>query len=147
MLDRVTGGPKPQLFHDLGAAYHIGPVAEVCPHADIIVECTGVGQLVFEAMQATSPGGIVCFTGNSSGKRLLEANLTALSRGLVLENDVVFGTVNANRRHYQQAVDALARADYTWLERLLTRRVSLDSWREAVYRGPDDVKTVIDLTL
>ena len=60
---------------------------------------------------------------------------------------MVFGSVNANRRHYEQAVDALARADRTWLERLITRRVPLDPWREAVYRRPDDVKTVIDLTL
>jgi hypothetical protein len=33
----------------------------------------------------------------------------------VLENDVVFGTVNANRRHYDAAVDALARTDREWL--------------------------------
>lgn len=88
----------------------------------------------------------MCLTGISSGKRLLEANLTGLNRGLVLENDVVFGTVNANRRHYEQAVEALARADRGWLERLITRRVPLEAWREAVYRGPDDVKTVIDLS-
>ena len=75
VLDRVTGGPKPQLVRDLGATYHTGPVAEVCLHADVVVECTGVGQLVLEAMQSTSPGGIVCLTGVSSGKRLLESNV------------------------------------------------------------------------
>jgi len=148
VLDRVTSGPKPQLVRDLGATYHTGDVAEACPEADIILECTGVGQIVLDAMRSTSAGGIVCLTGISSGKRLLEANLTALNRDLVLENAVVFGTVNANRRHYEAAVSALARADQAWLERLITRRVPLqgERWREAVRRAPDDVKTVIELS-
>ncbi|HEX2243379.1 MAG TPA: hypothetical protein VHK27_09030, partial [Gammaproteobacteria bacterium] len=33
------------------------------------------------------------------------------------------GSVNANRRHYRVAADALARADLDCLERLITRRV------------------------
>lgn len=146
VLDRVTGGPKPQLVRDLGATYHTGQVAEACREADIILECTGVGQLVFDAMRSTAPGGIVCLTGISSGQRLLAANLTALNRSLVLENAVVFGTVNANRRHYEAAVRALAQADQGWLERLITRRAPLERWREAVHRGPEDVKTVIDVS-
>ncbi|AUX20975.1 glucose dehydrogenase [Sorangium cellulosum] len=146
VLDRVTRGPKPQLVRDLGAAYHTGEVSVACPGVDIILECTGVGQLVFDAMRSTAPGGIVCLTGISSGKRLLEANFAALNRGLVLENDVVFGTVNANRRHYEAAVRALAQADPAWLERLITRRAPLDRWREALDRGPEDVKAVIELS-
>jgi hypothetical protein len=64
---------------------------------------------------------------------------------MVLENDVVFGSVNANRRHYEQAAAALARADAAWLARLLARRVPLARWREALERRPHDVKTVIDI--
>lgn len=66
---------------------------------------------------------------------------------MVLENDVVFGSVNANRRHYELAAEALARADRAWLERLITRRLPLDRWREALERRPDDVKEVIDFGL
>lgn len=146
VLDRVTHGPKPQLVRDLGATYHTGKVSDACRGADIILECTGVGQLVFDAMRSTSPGGIVCLTGISSGTRLLEADLAAINRGLVLENDVVFGTVNANRRHYEAAVRALAQADPAWLERLITRRAPLERWRDAFDRGPEDVKAVIDLS-
>ena len=53
---------------------------------------------------------------------------------MVLDNDVVFGTVNANRRHYEMAADALARADKRWLGRLITRRVPLERWSEALER-------------
>jgi glucose 1-dehydrogenase len=58
----------------------------------------------------------------------------------------VFGTVNANRRHYQAAATALAAADPSWLERLITRRVPLGRWSDALQRRPDDVKAVIDLS-
>jgi hypothetical protein len=64
----------------------------------------------------------------------------------VLENDVVFGSVNANRRHYEEAAAGLAKADRNWLARLMTRRVPLARWSEAINRQPADVKTGIDRT-
>jgi hypothetical protein len=68
-----------------------------------------------------------------------------LNRTMVLENDVVFGSVNANRRHYLSAVQALERTDRRWLERLVTRRVPLRQWQDALRKQPDDVKVVIEL--
>jgi threonine dehydrogenase-like Zn-dependent dehydrogenase len=69
-----------------------------------------------------------------------------LNRELVLCNDVIVGSVNANRRHYQQAADALARADRDWLGRLITRRVPVDRFPDALERKPDDVKVTIDFS-
>jgi glucose 1-dehydrogenase len=63
---------------------------------------------------------------------------------MVLENTVVLGTVNANRAHYQTAVAALVRADPNWLRRLITRRVALDQWNEALEQHSDDIKVVLD---
>jgi threonine dehydrogenase-like Zn-dependent dehydrogenase len=146
VLDRVTEGPKPGLVRDLGAAYITGAVGELCADADVILECTGVGRLVLDAMQCVAPIGIVCLTGVSSGKRTLDVDARALNRTMVLENHVVFGSVNANRRHYEAAARALAAADTAWLERLITRRVPLAKWADAMERRPDDVKPVIDLT-
>ena len=76
-----------------------------------MVECTGVGELVLGAMQATRPDGIVCLTGVSSGGRSIPVDAGELNRDLVLENDVVFGSVNAAKRHYEQAAASLAKAD------------------------------------
>jgi len=146
VLDRVTDGPKPQLVRDLGATYHSGSVEEACKDADVVVEATGVGQLVFDVMQHTGAGGIVCLTGVSSSGRSIGVDAGLLNRELVLENDVVFGSVNANRRHYEQAAEALARADRGWLEGLITRTVPVERWQESLERRPDDVKVVIDLS-
>jgi hypothetical protein len=62
---------------------------------------------------------------------------------MVLGNQAVFGSVNANRRHYEAGARALAAADKGWLSRLMTRKVSLDRWQEAYEKHPGDVKTVL----
>ena len=144
VLDRATDGPKPQLVADLGASYHTGPPAEACSDADVIIECTGVGSLVFDVIRCNAPGGIVCLAGISSGGRKIGVDAADVNRHLVLENDVVFGSVNANRRHYEAAAAALAGADRDWLERLITRRVPLEHWDQALERQPDDVKVTIE---
>ena len=145
VLDRVTDGPKPGLVRDLGASYHTGSAKDACDRADVVIECTGVGELVFEVMNVTAPGGIVCLTGVSSGSRAIEVDASGLNKSMVLENDVVFGSVNANRRHYEAGAASLAMADRDWLGRIVNRTVPLERWTDALDRQPDDVKPVIEL--
>jgi threonine dehydrogenase-like Zn-dependent dehydrogenase len=64
----------------------------------------------------------------------------------VLDNDVVFGSVNANRTHYERAARALADVDQDWLRRLITRRVPLDRWSEALEQRPGDIKAIIEFS-
>jgi threonine dehydrogenase-like Zn-dependent dehydrogenase len=143
VLDRVEDGPKPALVRALGATYHVRDLEAVCNRADVVLECTGAAPLVADVMRSAAPNGIVCLTGVSSGGRKIPIDIGALNRELVLENTVVFGTVNANRRHYELGAEALARADRGWLERLITRRVALDDWQQALERRPGDVKTIL----
>ena len=110
-----------------------------------MIECTGVDELVLDAMQHSAPGGIVCLTGVSSGGRTIPIDAGELNKTMVLENDVVFGSVNANRRHYEVAAHALASADHAWLDRLITRRIPLDAWADALARRRGDIKRVIEL--
>ncbi|MFG2679752.1 glucose 1-dehydrogenase [Streptomyces sp. NPDC048392] len=148
LLDRVTSGPKPALAADLGAEYHTEDIEEVTGRIrpDVVVEATGAGHLVFDAMAGTATYGIVCLTGVSPKGRQLSVDAGTINRELVLENDVVVGSVNANLRHYHQAADALAKADHDWLARMITRRVPLEGAAEAFTAQDDDVKVVIDLT-
>jgi glucose 1-dehydrogenase len=146
VFDRVTEGPKPALVRNLGAHYHGGSLAGLELRPDIVVECTGASAVVFDVVGRTGPGGVVCLTGISSRGRTIEIDLGLVNRTLVLENDAVFGSVNANRSHYQAAATALGAADRDWLTRLITRRVPLRHWSDAFAQSPDDVKVVIDFT-
>jgi hypothetical protein len=63
----------------------------------------------------------------------------------VLSNQAIAGSVNANRRHYEAAAAALARADKGWLQKVVNRTVTLENFSEALARKPDDVKVVIEI--
>ena len=132
-------------MRELGGTYHSGSVGDVDPPPDIIVEATGASQVLLDAMTHTGANGIVCLTGISSSGRDISLDAADLNRRIVLENDLVFGSVNANRRHYEAAAEALAEADSEWLGRLITRRVPLDRWSEALKREPHDIKVVVEL--
>lgn len=145
VYDRVTEGPKPDLVRDVGGTWHDGDLASLeALRPDIVLECTGAGPVVLAVMRHTGRNAIVCLTGLSSAGREIPLDAGGLNRSMVLQNDVVFGSVNANRAHYELAAAALAKADRTWLERLITRRVPLARWAEAYERRPGDVKVVID---
>ncbi|MQA96294.1 MAG: alcohol dehydrogenase catalytic domain-containing protein [Streptosporangiales bacterium] len=148
VIDRIEEGIKPQLVKELGATYHTAPIPEVTASVkpDVIVECTGAAQLIFDAMAHTSVAGIVCLTGVSSAGHAIRVDAGSLNREIVLENDVVFGSVNANLYHYRLAADALAAAGPRWLERMITRTLPLERAEEAFDSDPSDVKVVLDLT-
>jgi threonine dehydrogenase-like Zn-dependent dehydrogenase len=146
VFDRVSEGPKPALVRLLGATYHGETLDGLQIAPDIVLECTGAPAVIFDVVNRTGPAGIVCLTGISSAGRSIAVDLGLLNRKMVLENHVVFGSVNANRGHYEAAASALARADQAWLQRLITRRVPLLGWRDAFHRTDDDVKVVIDFT-
>ena len=145
VLDRAASGVKPELVATLGGFYHTGSVDAVGFEPDVVMECTGAPSMVLEVIGRNAPNGIVCLAGVSAAGAKTMIDAGALNRSIVLENDAVFGSVNANRRHYEAAAAALARADRRWLEQLVTRRVPLDRWREAFEPRPDDVKTILEL--
>jgi glucose 1-dehydrogenase len=146
VLDRVTTGPKPALVEQLGAVYHAGTVADLGLHPDIVVECTGVVPLIVQAADAVAPAGIVCLTGIGSPDAPAASTATRLANDAVLKNVVIFGSVNANRRHYYRAATVLARADRSWLEQVVTRRVQPQDVGQALTRTPDDIKVVMEFT-
>jgi threonine dehydrogenase-like Zn-dependent dehydrogenase len=142
VLDRADSGPKPDLVRSLGATYHTGDLGDLCP--DVVIECTGAASVIRDVMGRTMPDGVVCLAGVSSGGHKLAFDVGDLNRTMVLENHAVFGSVNANRRHYQAAADALAKADKDWLAGLISRRVPLSHWREAFEHREGDIKVVVD---
>jgi threonine dehydrogenase-like Zn-dependent dehydrogenase len=110
------------------------------------MECTGAPSVVRDALGRTAPGGIICLVGVSSPGHDFAIDVGNLNRTMVLDNDAVFGSVNANRRHYEDAVAALERADQGWLARLITRRVPVEQWTQSLDPQPDDIKVVVDFS-
>ena len=143
VLDRVESGPKPDLVRALGATYHSGSVREIGFEPDAIIECTGVGQVIADAIQAIGSSGIVCLTGVGHGGVVTAAACADIAAAAVLKNTVIVGSVNANKRHWYKAGNLLARADRDWLRRLITRRETPANFAQALERRPDDIKVIL----
>ncbi len=86
---------------------------------------------------------IFCLTGVSAVGSESSIDPGLLNRNMVLQNSVMFGSVNANRNHYELAAKALAQADPDWLAGLITRQVPIEQWADAYTRQPDDIKTIL----
>ncbi|MGO9502710.1 MAG: glucose 1-dehydrogenase [Streptosporangiaceae bacterium] len=143
VFDRAGDGPKPRMVAQFGATYHHGDLEELRVSPDIVIECTGFAQLLLGAGDLHPRSRIICLTGVSAAGEESSVDIGHLNRRMVLQNNVVFGSVNANRRHYELGAEALASADPDWLAGLLTRRVAVDDWPQAYARDPGGIKTTL----
>jgi threonine dehydrogenase-like Zn-dependent dehydrogenase len=143
VYDRTESGPKPAMVTALGGTYHHGDLAAAGAGADVVIECTGHPQLLLDLGDEDVPGRIICLTGVSDPGPPSPVDVGLVNRRMVLGNGVVFGTVNANRRHYAQGASGLAQADPDWLSGLISRRVGLDRWQDAYRPQPGQIKTVL----
>jgi threonine dehydrogenase-like Zn-dependent dehydrogenase len=145
VLDRVETGLKPELVRALGATYHTGSVLDLGFEPDVIVECTGVGSVIADSVQKIGAGGVLCLTGVGAGGVTTRA-VGDMAAAAVLKNNVIVGSVNANKRHWYKANERLARVDRKWLSRLITRYEKPENFKQALERKPDDIKVVIQFS-
>jgi glucose 1-dehydrogenase len=143
VYDLATEGIKPALVRDMGATYHAPPLDSLPRDFDVVIECTGAASLALDAPLRTAMDGIACLLGVSGKGESTPVAAGQLNDALVLGNRIVFGSVNANRRHFELARDALHAADRSWLSRLITRRVPFDRAAEAFETRDGDVKSII----
>ncbi len=147
VLDNRDSNKKREIVRGLGGTFHLGSLKDIGSlKPDVLMECTGAPTVVRDAFGFTGAGGIVCLVGVSSPGHEFNIDVGDLNRTMVLDNDTIFGTVNANRLHYEAAAQALQRADKSWLDRLVTRRVSVEQWTQSLDPEPDDIKVVVDFS-
>ncbi len=147
VLDHHDNLHKRRLLDALGATYHVESLENLNGfQPDILMECSGAPSVVREALGRTAASGIVCLVGVTAPGHDFDIDVGALNRTMVLDNNTVFGTVNANRLHYQMAHEALVRADKTWLNGLITRREPVEQWTLSLERQPDDIKVIVEFS-
>jgi glucose 1-dehydrogenase len=147
VLDHNESLEKKRIVEEIGGTFHLESLADLDGlKPDILMECTGAPSVVRDAFGFTAAGGIVCLVGVSAPGQVLDVDIGKVNRTMVLNNDTVFGSVNANRKHYQDAVDVLQRADKHWLAKLITRRVPVEQWTQSIAHQQDDIKVVVDFS-
>lgn len=154
-LDVVDSGTaRPLWLHGIEGHYVDGRQVEPGHFGDqsgtfaLIVDATGIASLEFNLLDALDINGVYVLTGIPGGDRPIELPGAALIRRLVLRNQVMLGSVNASRDHFQQAVDDLAHATLRWgdhIRGLITHRHTRDDFERALgQHGVGEIKAVIE---
>jgi glucose 1-dehydrogenase len=101
---------------------------------DLVLECAGDAQAMADSLGLLRRSGVACLLGIDPRKQRVSIDGPTIGADAVLENRVLFGSVNAQRQDWLAAVDGLARAHERWpdeLAQLVSLRVPLDRFAEA----------------
>lgn len=129
-------------------AYSPAQLSELVGGFSVVYEATGAARISFEVLAELGHNGAFVFTGVPGRLGPIEFDAASLMRDMVLENQLVLGTVNAGRSAFEEAVTDLS----TFMERfpdavraLITSRIRIDQARDAVVEHRPGIKTVVSL--
>jgi len=115
---------------------------------DLVLDASGIASLEFNLLDALGRNGAYVITGIPGGDHPLQIAGAELVRQLVLDNQVMVGSVNAARGHFQMGVDDLAQAQLRWgahIAALITNRYPFSQFAQLVEQHPPDaIKEVIE---
>jgi hypothetical protein len=113
-----------------------------------VYEATGASQLSFRTIEQLGANGIFVFTGVPGRKHRADINTDKLMRNIVLKNQVVFGSVNASKVDFQNAIGDLAWFNEKWpdaLKSIITGRYSMELHGELLLGPARGIKNVITI--
>jgi glucose 1-dehydrogenase len=106
---------------------------------DLVISAVPDAQVMADSLGLLRRSGVACLLGIDGRAQPLTIDGPVLGLDAVLENRVLFGSVNAHHQDWLAAVDSLDRARERWpeaLEAFVGHRVPLDRFAEAfAYRG------------
>jgi threonine dehydrogenase-like Zn-dependent dehydrogenase len=117
----------------------LGALGEEVGGFDLVVDAAPDAQVMANTLGLLRRNGVACLLGIDPRPRTVELDGRVIGLDTVVENRVVFGSVNAHRQDWLAAVEALDRIRERWpdaLDAFVGLRVPLDRFGEAFeYRG------------
>ena len=145
---------KSELVDSIGAKYISAQTVPVEQFArevgtiDLIYEAVGVGRISFDVLSILGLNGIFVFTGIPPHQAAIPVYADILMRDMVLKNQAVIGTVNADRPAFEGAIRDLGLFKKRWpdaLRGLITGRYPLEAYRDLLVGKSAGIKNVMTL--
>lgn len=145
---------KIRLVKELGAHYvnvknkSADEIIEGTGRLDMIIEAGGVSELALGLVLGLARDGICVLAGIPSGRKEVSLDANRLARSLVLENQIIMGSVNASRRHFKLALDDLVALHENYgptMQKVISQRYPATSFREPFeHKDPGEVKSTFE---
>ena len=146
--------PKADVTAQIGATYvsatthDMAALRETIGQIDLVFEATGAPQLSFDAARILGANGVFVLSGVPGHKPPITFDAGALMRGMVLQNQVLVGTVNAGRASFEAAIRDLGRFMERWPEAvrdLITGRFPATGYEALLQGRAGGIKNVITM--
>lgn len=146
---------RAQVGKNLGAEYisvdgvPLSDLPKQIGSPDIIMEATGSSAVVFSAMQILAPDGVLCLLSVTGGHSVRPEPTDVINQDLVLRNNVAFGSVNANPRHFQKGVEdfvAIEKASPGALRQLLTTPLPWQNYAQWFTQRGHGIKATLEIS-
>lgn len=140
---------------DLGAEYVSTEASTILDlpakigRPDLVLEATGSARVVFDAMEILAPNGVLCLLSVTGGGAMNEEPIERINQLLVLGNQVVFGSVNANPRHFARGVEDFVTIEERWpgtMNRLLTNRIPWTDYQTWFTQRGTGIKSTLEIS-
>lgn len=143
-----------QIIEEMGCTYIDGrqtnysQIVQQFKQIDVIIEAVGVAVVEFALLEALGFNGVCVVTGvPDEHHKLTIPEAQHIMPNLVLKNQVLVGSVNASKRHWELAVDDLEKAGKAWpdaMSKIITSKIPYDHV-ENVFKSQsnNEIKTVI----
>ena len=144
--------PKAEIVEAIGAKYissqdvPVSDLPNVVGSIDLVYEAIGISSVAFDVLGALGVNGVYIFTGIPAPGDQIPVNADQLMRNVVLGNQAVIGTVNADDASFKAAIRDLAYFRKNWpeaIDSVISKRYSIDSCRELLLDRATGIKNVI----
>ncbi|MHB1562389.1 MAG: glucose 1-dehydrogenase [Isosphaeraceae bacterium] len=141
----TTPGPhrKSEIAEAYGATYvstrqtPLEDLVKKVGKPDLIFEATGNAELCFRSMEILAHNGALIWTSITGGKHEVTLDAARINLEWVLGNKLLVSSVNGNRHHFEQGIQALSQGELTYpgvTERILTHPIAgLDNYKEMMH--------------
>ena len=151
--------PKVHLVEQMGANYvdargkKSNEIVDLCcgssGRLDIIFEASGAAATAVELVNYMSRSSIYIMTGIPQEELLIQVDAAQFVRQIVSYNQVLVGSVNSNRSHFEAAIEDMPAIKSRFgglLEEMITNRFKLEEYEQIFYSvDKNHIKTVIEL--
>lgn len=144
---------RAKLLEEMGGKYICAKetktqdINKITKHIDVILEAAGNTKLDFDLLNVLSENGAYVLTGVTPKNDMVSFDGGTTMENMVLKNQVVVGSVNANIRHWEKAIQDLLAAKKRWKnipDAFITNRYTPSDYKTPFYTRPEDeIKTIV----
>ena len=146
--------PRADLCKAIGAEYisseqtSVDDMAKMVGGIDVVYEAVGASSLAFDVIRVLGTNGVFIFTGVPGRKAPISVDTDLLMRDFVLKNQVIYGTVNAGKQAFMDAIKDLSEFRKRWpdaVKKLITGRFKIEQAIDLLTGKVDGIKNVVSL--